>query len=238
MTKSKKRIITIIFTVLITSSALIGCADKQKTTATEDNSAKYTEQIAHYEALIRELEAELLLNKEENYIISTKYEQQIDSLEESIASLNDKISSIATSSGETHEEPINPTATEPVELAKENKFSYRIKGTRITITGYNGNDGKIEIPSLIDGFPVTSIGESAFKNCGAQEIILPDSVTHIDWFAFSGCSRLEKITIPSSVTKIDYGAFANCAKGLTVICESGSYAQAFAASWGIATREK
>ena len=122
-------------------------------------------------------------------------------------------------------ETVNETVNEP--------FDYVIKDGKITITAYKGNEKSITIPESIDSLPVASIGEGAFKDSSIEKIILPESVTHIDWFAFSGCKRLCEITIPASVTSVGYGAFDNCSGFLVIKCEKGSYIEAFAASWGI-----
>ena len=45
---------------------------------------------------------------------------------------------------------------------------------------------------------------------GFQNTIIPNSVTSIGSFAFSGCSSLTSITIPNSVTSIGYRAFDSC----------------------------
>lgn len=47
---------------------------------------------------------------------------------------------------------------------------------------------------------------------GKQDTLynIPNSVTSIDDFAFSGCERLTSITIPDSVTSIGYSAFFSC----------------------------
>ena len=48
------------------------------------------------------------------------------------------------------------------------------------------------------------------------DLVIPDGVTSIGWYAFSGCSGLTSITIPNSVTSIGDGAFYYCT-GLTSI---------------------
>ena len=45
---------------------------------------------------------------------------------------------------------------------------------------------------------------------GCKNTIIPDSVTSIGSYAFSGCTSLTSITIPNSVTSIGYEAFYDC----------------------------
>ena len=54
------------------------------------------------------------------------------------------------------------------------------------------------------------IGQNAFKNCSLWEIVIPNSVTHIEKSAFEGCTSLYKIDIPNSVTRIEDKAFSGC----------------------------
>ena len=64
---------------------------------------------------------------------------------------------------------------------------------------------------------VTSIGDSAFKDCtDLTSVTIPDSVTSIGCDAFSGCESLTSVTIPDSVASIGDGAFEGCT-GLTSI---------------------
>ena len=72
--------------------------------------------------------------------------------------------------------------------------------------------GTITIPNS-----VTSIGEYAFSGCsGLTSITIPNSVTSIGEYAFYGCSGLTSITIPNGVTSIGDGVFKGCS-GLTSI---------------------
>ena len=42
------------------------------------------------------------------------------------------------------------------------------------------------------------------------KVIIPDGVTKIEEWAFSGCSSLKSIEIPNSVTEIGASAFQGC----------------------------
>jgi uncharacterized repeat protein (TIGR02543 family) len=81
----------------------------------------------------------------------------------------------------------------------------------VEVTGYTGEDTELEIPSKIGGKSVTSIGDSAFEECGDLiSITVPEGVTSIGDGAFSGCSALTNINIPEKVTSIGDYAFNYC----------------------------
>ena len=80
----------------------------------------------------------------------------------------------------------------------------------VEIVGYSKDFSYLNIPSEIDGFPVTTIRSRAFSNCRSlRSVVVPDTVTSIGDQAFAHCENLESIVIPDSVTKIGGGAFEN-----------------------------
>lgn len=97
----------------------------------------------------------------------------------------------------------------------------------------NGIIDTLTIPSTLDGFTVTSLGNYSFSNTyHINTVIIPDTVTvikasafyssnctniqlpnglkTIERYAFECCYRLEKIEIPDSVTEIGEYAFYSC----------------------------
>jgi hypothetical protein len=82
---------------------------------------------------------------------------------------------------------------------------------RITVSCYTGPGGAVVIPSIINGLPVTSIGDRAFQDCtNLTNVTIPDCVASIGQDAFGGCCGLTNVTIPQGVTSIGQGAFGGC----------------------------
>ena len=59
---------------------------------------------------------------------------------------------------------------------------------------------------------VTSIGDYAFSGCSPTSMEIPNSVTSIGIEAFSGCGGLTSVSIPNSVTSIGHAAFQGCSR--------------------------
>ena len=83
--------------------------------------------------------------------------------------------------------------------------------------GHNLYVNSVLVKDLIIPDSVTSIGSYAFSGCsGLTSIVIPDSVTSIGNYAFWGCTGLTSVTIPDSVTSIGNSAFSGCS-GLTSV---------------------
>lgn len=124
-------------------------------------------------------------------------------------------------------------------VVAQTQFRYTTSKDKITINGsagHKGFTGPVQIPSTINGLPVTSIGgfafylsdrmtgviisngvtdigANAFSSCSKLTYVeLPDSLTNIGFAAFSGCYSLTNITIPKSVIRIGQVTFSHCVR--------------------------
>lgn len=99
-------------------------------------------------------------------------------------------------------------------------FTYTVdenENAQITVCSYSAS-GNIDIPSTINGYSVTSIGEYAFFDCSKiTAITIPSSVALIENQAFTRCTGLTSVVILDGVKEIGYGAFAGCTKLKSVV---------------------
>ena len=81
--------------------------------------------------------------------------------------------------------------------ATEGYYRYTVSNSEATITDCSTTiSGNVTIPSTLDGYPVTSIGNYAFSSCTSIEsITIPDSVTSVGSYAFYSCPSLTKVNI-------------------------------------------
>lgn len=88
---------------------------------------------------------------------------------------------------------------------------YKNEDGTVTITGYKANDLNIVIPTEVDTYKVTAIGDNAFSGMERiEKVTINADITSIGSSAFYGCISLAEIEIPDTVTQIGEYAFGNC----------------------------
>ncbi len=114
------------------------------------------------------------------------------------------------------------------------EWEYILYAGEARIEAYNGAGGSVTIPSELDGYKVTTIGDDVFyyrseitevkfpsglkeigsgtfRFCsGMTSVTLPEGLWLVESAAFQDCSSLKSITIPASVTAIGNSAFLGC----------------------------
>lgn len=171
-----------------------------------------------HQATIAALEAQILELKKNQELADSERQQKIDELTAVIEAL--KSQGDSSEDGDTSQN-ISPS------------FKYIVSGTTATVTGYTGSDEVLVIPASIDGYRVTAIGDGAFEGSKVKSVIVSDGIENIGWFAFNGCTSLRSVTVPSSVKSIGHLAFGEGQDLLTIYCHSGSFALAYAKSYGL-----
>ncbi len=113
--------------------------------------------------------------------------------------------------------------------AGEEDYLYVTNNGSITMTGYTGPGGAVEIPDEIGGLPVTVIDEGVFLDCtNLTSVVIPDNVVALlnplhdpfwdgpvgpRWFdrgAFQGCTSLTNAIIGAGVTEVGARSFMDC----------------------------
>lgn len=79
---------------------------------------------------------------------------------------------------------------------------FTFDATTGTIKKYNGNDAVVNIPSEINGTPVTTIGNAAFRDSSVTSVTIPASVTEIGANAFAGCTNLTSVNYAGDWSKL------------------------------------
>ena len=79
---------------------------------------------------------------------------------------------------------------------------FTFDATTGTIKKYNGNDAVVNIPSEINGTPVTTIGNAAFRDSSVTSVTIPASVTEIGANAFAGCTNLTSVNYIGDWSKL------------------------------------
>jgi len=179
---------------------------------TANTKIYYTEAEVTETGTVEEIEYGVLVGNTVSYKSSLENGDMLDAesnLREGLA-LTFSAEAIQTEGFADYEEALVTLQLSAIE-ATQAGYSWTIDTNNDTasITGYNGSDTELTIPSKIydkdtDGlYTVTNIAIRAFKNSTLiTSVTIPDSVKSIESNAFAGCSNLQSITIPDSVTSI------------------------------------
>ena len=120
---------------------------------------------------------------------------------------------------------------DPTAYFTSGDYYYSVHDGTAAIVKYNGSNGEIEIPSEIDGYPVTEIGAAAFWGKETKDLIIPTSITRIGERAFEYCKITDSLVLPENIT-IAYEAFSD-ARGLpeTITIPAGAVVEEEAFSY-------
>ena len=184
------------------------------------SNEKLLSTLNDYENKILILENELSHLKADHERLDSQKNAELEKLKTEILNLKDRIESAETNKPQEDESK------------SDSEFTYVPDGNEAVITGYVGKGTSLIIPSVIDGYTVSAIGDEAFKGLKITSVSIPSTVKSIGWFSFSDCISLTAAVIPDSVTSIGYEAFSG-AKNLTVYASADSYAAKYAKSYGI-----
>ncbi len=114
------------------------------------------------------------------------------------------------------------TAFAATEYTQDN-YRYTVSGGEATLTKATSVTGNVAVPETLGGYPVTAIGDSAFRGCNALTgVTIPDSVESIGKNAFENCTALAEFTVPSGVASIGESTFRNCDSLEKLAVEAGS----------------
>jgi len=117
------------------------------------------------------------------------------------------------------------------------EFDTTTNNGQITIAKYNGSDRSVNIPSKINGLPVTSIGQEAFTSPDLLRVIIPASVDLIGDHAFDGCKILARAIFIGDAPKFGKSVFSKTyeqfkigyygGKGFNIITWSNNYGESW-----------
>ena len=99
---------------------------------------------------------------------------------------------------------------------------YRIDKEKAEITGYEGQVTRLEIPSRIEGYPVTGIVRKVFlSQKDLCAVMLPDSIEEIGDWAFANCVRLTEVSLPNRAVCFGRAVFKNCESLKRIVVREG-----------------
>lgn len=100
-------------------------------------------------------------------------------------------------------------ATQP-DMKDDTYGFYILNDNELMITRYYGSLTDVVVPDSYQNYTVTTIGRSVFNNDGIKTVVLPETVTDIQDYAFSSNKNLTSIKLPSKLRHIGINAFFYC----------------------------
>lgn len=102
-------------------------------------------------------------------------------------------------------------------------WTYSVQNVEVEIAGVSPKTGDLNIPSEINGNPVTGIRDFAFDGYNKlKSVTIPEGMMRIGGWAFRRCSGLSEVTIPSSVTNVGNWAFYLCGGMTRILVEEAN----------------
>jgi hypothetical protein len=203
----------------------------------EQNAISEKEQQANSQSSKeRQEQAQQAVKKANELLIGGKYPEAIAQYEAAIA--EEGLTRAETTEANRL---INEAKALQEEMGKFNRplqdsdFDVAQAGNIITITKYKASTSKtisvggtnhtvyfgilnVTIPQKVFGQNLSIIGNEAFKNCGLQSVVIPDTVTEIGYGAFAN-NNLEKVTLGKGLKVIKGGL----SQGSVEVSELGAF---------------
>lgn len=104
-------------------------------------------------------------------------------------------------------------------LHESGEYQYRLytDGTAELYYYDNGKATEVNVPSEIDGYKISAIGDECFVWMPSlTRVTIPDGITRIGAEAFSGCGNLVDLRLPKTLTMIGADAFKGCSSAMRV----------------------
>lgn len=218
--------------------------------ANEQPSVKddaYESKILYYEAQIQSLNTQLDDMEQQMLLMRDDYLTQLQSLKDRLQSQNTE-SEIPPTEDRVPKPEGAPSAEAPQPPAENaetgvmggvvlREYTYRLENGCAILTAYQGDESHVIVPAAVDGYLVVGLDDRTFAGRDVKSVRLPETVERIGWFTFYGCEELVEVELPEKLSSIGYASFDGCAPTLCLRVKSGSYAEAFANSFGIRCRQ-
>jgi len=181
-------------------------------------------------------QAKQFLEKANELLITGKYPESITQYEHALnMGVLNNIETVETQRLVSEAKALQEEMVKYNRPLQDSDFDVAQSGNVITITKYKASvsktitvDGKshtvffgvlnVNIPQKVFGQNLSIIGPEAFKNCGLQSVVIPDTVTEIGYGAFAN-NNLEKVTLGKGIKVIKGGV----SQGSVEVSELGAF---------------